>query len=237
MNILIADDEQYVRIELIALLEELLPQACIEEVENGSQLKERLDRGGIQMAFVDIRMPGKTGLDILKEYDFQKNNTLIIILSGHSEFSYAKEAIRLGVSEYMLKPVTKDELLAVLKRLLPAVQIRSSNNESGSNLIHDAEKVIYKRYREQIGVAQIARDLNVSPNYLSSQFKKYKNQTLTSYITDLRLNTATRMLQLPGANVRSISESLGYLSSRHFARLFREKYHKSPSEYIKESRN
>ena len=236
MKILIADDEKYVRLELLSLLEEILPQAEIEEVDNGSQLKARLERGGINIAFVDIRMPGKSGLEILKEYDFQKNNVLIIILSGHSDFTYAKEAISLGVSEYMLKPVTKEEVLDVLKKLLPAVQIRNNEKESGSNLIHDAEKVIYKKYKEQIGVAQIAEELGVSPNYLSSQFKKYKNKTLTTYITDLRMDTAIEMLQLPGANVKTISEHLGYQSSRHFARLFREKFGKSPSEFIKESR-
>jgi two-component system, response regulator YesN len=236
MKILIADDEKYVRLELLSLLEEMLPQAEIEEVENGSQLKERLERGGIHIAFVDIRMPGKSGLEILEEYDFQKNNVQIIILSGHSDFTYAKEAISLGVSEYMLKPVSEEELLAVLKKLMPLVQIRNNESETGNNLISDAEKVIYQRYKEQIGVAQIAEELGVSPNYLSSQFKKYKEQTLTSYITDLRLNTAIEMLQLPGANVRYIAEHLGYQSSRHFARLFRDKFNKSPSEFIKESR-
>ena len=236
MNILIADDEKYVRLELRSLLEELLPQAEIEEAENGSQLKEKLDKGCFHMAFVDIRMPGRSGLEILKEYDLPNHETIVIILSGYSEFSYARQAITLGVSEYMLKPVTRDELLEVIKKLLPSVPLRTSESENDSNLVHDAEKVIYKRYKEQIGVAQIAEELNVSPNYLSSQFKKYRNQTLTSFITDLRLNTGKEMLQLPGANVKHIAESLGYQSSRHFARLFREKFNKSPSEYIKESR-
>lgn len=236
MNILIADDEKYVRLELHSLLDEILPQARIEEAENGSQLKEKLDRGDFHIAFIDIKMPGKSGLDILREYDLQKNRTVFIILSGYSDFTYAKEAISLGVSEYMLKPVSKEELLVVIKKLLPSVQMRSSEDKTECSLVQDAEKVIYKRYTEQIGVAQIAEELGVSPNYLSSQFKKYKNQTLTTYITNLRLNTAIEMLQLPGANIKHIAESLGYQSSRHFARLFRDKFNKSPSEYIKESR-
>lgn len=236
MNILIADDEKYVRLELASILEEILPQARIEEAANGTQLRERLERGGINIAFIDIRMPGQSGLEVLKEYDFRRDNVLVIILSGYSDFSYAKEAISLGVSEYMLKPVNKEELLAVFKKILPSLQVRSTANETGSQLIHDAEKVIYKRYKEQIGVAQIAEDLGVSPNYLSSQFKKYKHQTLTSFITELRLNTAIEMLQIPGANVKTIAEYLGYQSSRHFARLFRDKFGKSPSDFIKESR-
>ncbi|MDC7233190.1 MAG: response regulator [Spirochaetales bacterium] len=236
MKILIADDEKYVRLELRSLLQEFLPQAEIEEVANGTQLKERLEQGGLHIAFVDIRMPGLTGLDVLKQIDFHHETIQVVILSGYSDFEYAQQAIRLGVSEYMLKPVTEEDLLPVLKKLLPAVQIRQTDHHADNKLIADAEKIIYRRYKEQIGVAQIAEELGVSPNYLSSQFKKYKNQTLTSYITDLRLNTSIEMLQMPGANVKTIAENLGYQSSRHFARLFREKYGKSPSEYIRESR-
>jgi YesN/AraC family two-component response regulator len=190
MKILIADDEKYVRLELLSLLSELIPFAEIDEVENGTGFKKALLEREYNIAFIDIKMPGPSSLDILSD----------------------------------------------IKKLVPAIQIHLEDESIGNNLIHDAEKVIYKRYKEQIGVSQIADDLNVSPNYLSSQFKKYKKQTLTSYITDLRLKTAIEMLQLPGANVKTISENLGYQSSRHFARLFRDKYGKSPSDFIKESR-
>jgi two-component system, response regulator YesN len=233
MKILIADDEQYVRLELHALLDELIPRAVIDEVENGSRLREALDRNEYHIAFIDIKMPGPSGLDVLQEYTSRSVKTLFIILSGYSDFEYAQKAIRLGVSEYMLKPVTRKELIPVLKKVMPSLQVYEKETGNVNNkLILDAEKLIYKRYKEQIGVAQIANELNVSPNYLSSQFKKYKDQTLTSYITDLRLKTAKEMLLLPGANIKSISESLGYQSSRHFARLFRDKFNCSPSDFM-----
>jgi two-component system response regulator YesN len=237
MRILIADDEKYVRIELHALLEELLPQAEIVEVENGSQLKEILTKQSFQFAFIDIKMPGPSGLDVLKDLKTLKLKTIFIILTGFSDFDYARTAISLGVSEYMLKPVTAEELIPILQKVIPMIPLHSEQNgEKSSQLIHNAEIIIFKKYKEQIGVAQIAEELNVTPNYLSSQFKKQKNLTLTSYITDLRLKTAKEMLQIPGANVRHISENLGYQSSRHFARIFREKFGISPSEYMKESR-
>jgi len=238
MKILIADDEHYVRLELSGLLEELIPGVEIDEVENGSQMKNHLEKNDYHLAFVDIKMPGQSGLDVLSEYSDLHKKTVLVILSGYSDFDYARKAISAGVSEYMLKPVMKVELSDFLKKIIPSLQILNSNDEIADNsLIRSAEKLIYMRYKEQIGVAQIADELNVTPNYLSSQFKKHKNQTLTSYITDLRMKTASEMLILPGANVKRISEYLGYQSSRHFARLFREKYNKSPSEYINEYRS
>ncbi len=231
MKILIADDEQYVRMELHALLKELVPKAIIDEVENGTGLKEALSVNRYQIAFIDIKMPGASGLEVLESLKIK--NTVFIILSGYSEFDYARKAVSLGISEYMLKPITKKELEEVLKKVMPSLQVYENDKNVNNKLIQDAEKLIYKRYKEQIGVAQIAAELKVSPNYLSSQFKKNKKQTLTSYITDLRLKTSKEMLSLPGACVKDISHNLGYQSSRHFSRLFRERYNCSPSEFMK----
>ncbi len=233
MKILIADDEKYVRLELHALLEELVPRGIIEEVVNGNQLQDALNKNRYQIAFIDIKMPGPSGLEVLESLN--RTNTVFIILSGYSDFDYARKAVSLGVSEYMLKPVTKKELTLVLKKVMPSLQVYEDDINITNKLIQDTEKLIYKRYKEQIGVAQIAAELNVSPNYLSSQFKKIKKQTLTSYITDLRLKTSKEMLVLPGACVKNISQCLGYQSSRHFAKLFREKYSFSPSEFMKNS--
>ncbi len=239
MKILIADDEHYVRLELVSLLNELIPKADIYEVENGSRLKEILDQIEFHLAFIDIKMPGPSGLDVLSEKSDLYKKTVLFILSGYSDFDYARKAISLGVSEYLLKPVTREQLIPLLKKVIPSLQVleRGEEDGSGSVLIRNAEELIYKNYKEQIGVAQIAEMLGVSPNYLSSRFKKIKNITLTSYITELRMKAALEMLILPGANVKHISESLGYQSSRHFARLFRDQFGKSPSEYINDSKS
>ncbi|MBN2659564.1 MAG: response regulator [Spirochaetales bacterium] len=237
MKILIADDEQYVRIELLALLEDLIPSASVKEVENGTELDRELAEEHYSLVFLDIRMPGASGLEILEKHFKRLRDTVFIIVSGYSDFEYARKALRLNVTEYLLKPVDRKELSDVLSRVIPLVEVhRTEEADNSSRLIRDAETIIYKRYKEAIGVAQIADELHVSPNYLSSQFRKQKGMTLTSYMTDLRLKTATEMLKLPGANIRSISESLGYQSSRHFARIFKEKFDCTPSEYMEKSR-
>ncbi|MBB6481997.1 response regulator transcription factor [Spirochaeta isovalerica] len=237
MKILIADDEIYVRVELRSLLEDLVPSAEIIEAGNGTELDNALQEDYFNLVFLDIRMPGASGLEVLEKNFKRHQNTVFIIVSGYSDFEYARKALRLDVTEYMLKPVDRKELSEVLGRVIPLVELhRSEEKDISSRLIRDAETIIYKRYKEVIGVAQIADELHVSPNYLSSQFKKQKGMTLTSYITDLRLKTASEMLKLPGANIKNISESLGYQSSRHFARLFKEKFGCTPSEYSEMSR-
>ena len=85
------------------------------------------------------------------------------------------------------------------------------------------------------GLPQIAEQLNITPNYLSSLFNKFRNQLFTRYITEIRLSKAPILLETPGITVKEASRKLGYMSSRHFTRLFREKYGVTSSCYISRS--
>ena len=114
----------------------------------------------------------------------------------------------------------------------------SANDEAfdrSSRLVQKVEELVVELYNEPIGVAQIAEQLNITPNYLSSLFNKFRNQLFTRYITEIRLSKAPILLETPGITVKEASRKLGYMSSRHFTRLFREKYGVTSSCYISRS--
>lgn len=69
------------------------------------------------MLFVDIRMPYVNGLDAISESRKHSPLTEYVIVSGYSDFEYAQMGIRLGVNEYLLKPIDEDELEPVMKKL------------------------------------------------------------------------------------------------------------------------
>lgn len=71
----------------------------------------------VDVVFMDIRMPGKTGLDLLKILQEEYPDIKSVILSGFSDFSYAREALRLGAVDYLTKPVQLQEIEALLDRL------------------------------------------------------------------------------------------------------------------------
>ena len=71
----------------------------------------------MDVVFLDIRMPKKTGLDMLKVMHSVYPETKAVILSGFSEFSYAQEAVRYGAADYLTKPVNLKEVEGLLDRL------------------------------------------------------------------------------------------------------------------------
>ncbi len=115
MRILIADDEYLARTSLRSMLEELdLPLDFVGEATNGEELVRLIGQSLPDVAFVDIRMPKLNGLEAIRKGKMVSPLTKWFILTGFPEFDYAKEAIQLGVSDYLLKPVNPDELSRVL---------------------------------------------------------------------------------------------------------------------------
>lgn len=245
MKLLIADDEQLVRFSIRDILGEIPIVFDIAEVGSGTGLVEQVKKCLPDIALVDIRMPGMSGLQAIEQLSRIASNTKWIILSGYSEFEYSRSALRLGVIDYLLKPVDPEELKKTLGRALDIIasetrgepgaleldRHRDQPRDMPELLVRHAQIVAGRRFCEALGVAQIAEELKVTPNYLSSMFKKYTGESLTSYLTGLRLEEARRRLMEPGICVKEVAVSLGYTSSRHFARLFREKYGLSPSDY------
>jgi len=115
MRILIADDEYLIRASLISMLDELnLPIHSLQEATTGEQMVNLVRQDLPDVAFVDIRMPGLNGLEAIKAAKTLSPLTKWFILTGFPEFDYAHEAIRLGVSGYLLKPISPAELKKIL---------------------------------------------------------------------------------------------------------------------------
>jgi len=115
MRILIADDEYLVRASLISMLGELnVPADSIREATTGEATVNAICQDLPDLAFVDIRMPGLNGLEAIKAAKPLSPQTKWFVLTGFPEFDYAQEAIRLGVSGYLLKPASPEELKKIL---------------------------------------------------------------------------------------------------------------------------
>lgn len=110
LRILIADDERMARVAIVEGLKGLPLDIEIEEASNGIEMQQKLAEFFPHIAFVDIRMPLLDGLKAIREVKGLYPHSQWIILSGHTEFSYAKEAITLNVHKYLVKPVSCREL-------------------------------------------------------------------------------------------------------------------------------
>ncbi|NQX69189.1 response regulator [Paenibacillus alba] len=118
-KLLIADDEPRIRNGL----RKTLPWSemgieVVAEAENG---KEALEAAALicpDLMFVDINMPFMNGLELIEKLQAQNPDCLVIVISGHDEFAYAQQAVRLNVFDYLLKPVQKTELNAAVNKAL-----------------------------------------------------------------------------------------------------------------------
>lgn len=118
MNIVIADDERLALSSLRSMLHELeYPVRLVGEARNGEELLTLLKTTTPDVIFVDIRMPALSGLEALKIAKPSLPHTHWVVVSGFSEFSYAQEAIRYGVSDFLLKPVDPTNLHACLQKI------------------------------------------------------------------------------------------------------------------------
>lgn len=123
LKVLIIDDETYVRegLKYIVDWNENGFEVC-GEASNGDEGYERILELDPDIVLLDIQMPGKQGLDILKDIRNQGNNVRFIIVSGYSNFDYAKKAIKYGVKDYLLKPIDEDELLEIVLKLKKEIE-------------------------------------------------------------------------------------------------------------------
>ena len=115
-RVLITDDEQRDRNIIKILLERQYPgQFAFYEAENGREAVDLLAAGGVELLFLDINMPGLSGLDVLHHL---KEMPYVIILTAYDNFSYTREALRCGVRDYLLKPPLRSEFYQAVDRFL-----------------------------------------------------------------------------------------------------------------------
>ena len=116
MRVVIADDESLVRASLRSMLEELeLPVSIVGEAANGKETLALVQEYEPDLVLIDIQMPKLNGLGAIESGKKLSPQTSWIILTGFSEFNYAREAIRLGADNYLLKPVSPEELEEALQ--------------------------------------------------------------------------------------------------------------------------
>ena len=129
-KLLIADDEPLEREGLELMIEKLLPnQFEILHAENGRTAIHQVERNLPDIVFMDIKMPGINGLEAIEEIRKSHSSMKVVILTAYDYFAYAREAISLGVAEYILKPAKKEQMISLLQRLMKELDHEKKTRE------------------------------------------------------------------------------------------------------------
>lgn len=132
LTILIADDQQEEREGIAFLIQELGFPLNIEFAENGKKALQFLRHQSVDILFTDVRMPLMDGLQLTKEALELHPHLKIILFSGFAEFEYAKTAISLGVSDYLLKPINVDAFQHTVEKVIHEITKRKLENEASN---------------------------------------------------------------------------------------------------------
>ncbi|WP_058300333.1 response regulator transcription factor [Gorillibacterium timonense] len=117
-KLLIVDDEQNIRFGLKAMIDRQFPgQYAFFLAGDGAEALAIHERERVELVITDIRMPMMDGIQLINRLQESADKPVVVILSGHDDFQYAKEAIRNEVKEYLLKPIVREELFQTLTRL------------------------------------------------------------------------------------------------------------------------
>lgn len=133
-KIMLADDEGIVIDSLKFIIEKEFGEECnVEYAKTGRSVIELAENYRPDIAIMDIQMPGINGIEAMREIRETNHNVIFIVMSAYDKFDYAKEAIKLGVLEYITKPMEKTRIIAALKKAME--QIDKERNKRSNDLL------------------------------------------------------------------------------------------------------
>lgn len=239
MNIVVVEDEVRTRKGIINLISKIdKGYKIIGEAVNGIEGIKVIEETHPQLVITDIKMPQLSGLEMLQRFKNTNTTFKSIMLTGFAEFDFAKEAVSLGVFEYLLKPITIEDLRDVLERVDQEIikeKARESSiiktSESLSNdqfkylanslKIHKVLDIIKNQFAEAISLDAIADGLHITPEYLSSLFYKEVGKNFTTYLREYRIHKSKELIINSDLKIYEIAQKVGYNDAKYFCRVFK----------------
>lgn len=133
LRVILADDEQYEREYLERIIQESYPGLLeiVDTAVDGVDLMEKLERCKPHIVLLDIKMPRMNGLEAADQIRKKYPDIQMVVISAYSDFSFAKQALKLGVTDYLLKPYLDSELRETLDKVIS----RSREQEDSLDLL------------------------------------------------------------------------------------------------------
>lgn len=239
-KLLLADDEQ----AILSGLANYFPWSqigftVVGTVENGRQALEFLKENEVDVVLSDISMPVLDGVGLVQALREAGNKIPVVFLSAYRDFEYAQQAVRYGVTDYILKPTKYEEIMSVFTRMRQMLD--ESRKESLSEEKAEAEEEVVsvlscvRRYVEEnyldASLEEAAGLVNMNPQYLSRLFKRKSGMNFSDYVMKVKMEEAQRLLKDCRLRVVEISERVGYTNAKNFTRAFHLFCGMSPREY------
>jgi len=143
---LVVDDEQSIRLAVSRSLESLgMP---VQTAANGEEALEKLRGEEYSLVFLDLKMPGMDGLDVLRKIRETRPRTRVIIITAHGTIESAVDAMKLGAVDFIQKPFSPDEIRTLARRVLEREAVDEEGGDSKALFALARERMVEQRFAE-----------------------------------------------------------------------------------------
>jgi DNA-binding NarL/FixJ family response regulator len=180
-SILIADDHAIVRKGLKQILSEVPGVQTVDEASNGQEVLALVGRRDYALVLLDISMPGRSGIDVLKQLKAERPQLPVLVLSMHPEEQYAMRALKAGAAGYLSKESAPEELVAAVEKVMRGgkyvsdalaqrfvSELRQPANKAPHEILSDREYQILRMIASGKTVTEIGKELVLSVKTVST---------------------------------------------------------------------
>lgn len=185
------------------------------------------------IVFTDIRMPDQDGLVMLAGLRSEFPEMQITVLTGYRDFAYAQEAIRLGVTRFLLKPSKMDEIHEALRAMTGRLREGEAPESAGTGnfIVRQAVAYMEENYARKLTLQDVADHCFVSQWHLSKLINKHMERSFYDLLNSIRVEQAKRLLKDPKLKIGEIVELVGCSDSAQFSRIFKKAEGVSANQY------
>jgi two-component system, response regulator YesN len=249
IRIMLVEDEKVIREGISALISQGSPRfTVVQEVSNGREALQYLERNAVDMVITDIRMHEMGGLELLEKIRSQFEDMPLLIISGYDDFTYARRALQYGVTDYLLKPIDRRQLVSALDKIHTQMLKKSGRSPEqkvppeettdkkqagaeGSRLVRKVKEYIGAHPEGDLRLQTLADLVHLNPAYLSQLFKQEDGANLSDYITASRMERAKYLLVSTELKIYDVARLSGYQSPKHFMLVFKQQCGVTPGAY------
>lgn len=255
-RVLVVEDEDIIRKGLVYMVDWTKLNCIVAgEARDGVEGLKKIRELKPDIVITDIRMPFMDGIQMLeKSKDELKYESIIV--SGYSEFEYAKKAITFGVTDYLLKPIDFEELDNSINKTTKKLEnkkkakanIQSQNEmriyervlnirhydsiKSKSKYVEQIIDYIENNYNKKISLNDLCVEMELSSVYLNNLFKQETNYTFNDFLNRYRILMSIQLLKDGKLMIYEIAENIGFQDYKYFSSVFKKYIGTSPTFFL-----
>ena len=237
LRVLLVDDEIMIR-EGFKRLFDWQAHNCevVGEAADGMEALAQIDALRPDIVIMDINIPIMNGLKVIQVSRMKHPNTAFVIVSGYDDFSYCREALRLQITDYILKPVNYEEFGSCIDNLKISLfeqrlSAAAEPEKQEERTITGITRYLQEHLAEDISLSVLAEQFHLNSQYISQLFKSEIGVNFLAYLTNIRMEKAKKLLLSTSLSVAEVADQSGYGDYRVFTKVFKKSEGVTPSQY------